>query len=138
MSNKAEGTKLEKEIARKLANYGFFVHLLQDRKNGQPADMIAAAHGRAYLIDCKDCQSGEFDLSRIEPNQHGAAKRWRETGNGEMVFALRMPNEAVWMLTYRDIEMADRKVFSAKNIRQLSDDTLDTWATARAKLWQWA
>ena len=67
---------------------GFWAHLLQDNRNGQPFDVIAAKGGKTYVFDCKDCQTGIFPLSRIEENQWSAMKLWAETGNLPGMFAV--------------------------------------------------
>lgn len=103
VSNKAAGNAFEKELAQQLADRGFWVHRLQDNKNGQPADLIAALNGSTYLIDCKDCASDVFLFSRIEPNQHSAMQLWHDTGNGNGLFAIRYGNGNIYLIYYQDL-----------------------------------
>lgn len=89
MSNKSSGTAFECDFAARLSGYGFWVHRLQDNRNGQPFDVIAARNGKTYAIDCKECVDGIFRLSRMEENQLNAMRLWEETGNAEGLFAIR-------------------------------------------------
>lgn len=100
MSNKSTGTRFEKEFAAILAKHWFWVHLFQDNRNGQPCDVIAAKDGTAYLFDCKDCQEDIFLLSRIEENQYNAMQLFDMTGNGKGMFAIRFPEEEIYLIEY--------------------------------------
>lgn len=62
--------------------------------------MLAVRNGRAYLIDCKVCDSGRFPFSRIESNQHTAMRLWKECGNGPGLFALRLGDRCVYMMDH--------------------------------------
>lgn len=90
MNNRRLGNAFEQMLAEDLKEHGFWVHLLTQNQAGQPADLIAARNGRAYLIDCKVCTSKGFRLSRIEPNQETAMTAWGRSGNGDGWFALCM------------------------------------------------
>ena len=99
-SNKAYGTQFERDFAKILAEHGFWAHRMQDNKNGQPFDIIAAKNGNVYAIDCKDCQSDVFSFERIEENQRSAMSLWEACGNrttgNEAVFRMR---SAFWRRT---------------------------------------
>lgn len=71
-----------------LSTQGFWVHKLQDNRNGQPFDVMAARDGNTYVFDCKDCKNDTFPLSRIEENQYNAMMLWMERGNTEGMFAM--------------------------------------------------
>ena len=88
MSNKSSGAKFEREFGSYLSNCGFWVHILQDNRNGQPFDIIAVKNGNAYAIDCKVCEGRRFYLNRMEPNQISAMRLWGECGNTNAVFAV--------------------------------------------------
>ena len=100
MSNKAAGTKFEKEFSEILASHWFWVHLFQDNKNGQPCDVIACRNGNAYLLDCKDCETKFFSLSRVEENQYNAMRLFEMTGNNKGMFAVRFPEETIYLIPY--------------------------------------
>ncbi len=104
MSNKSNGTEFEKEFAQLLFENGFWVHLMQDNRNGQPFDVIAAKDGKTYVFDCKDCQTGIFQLSRIEENQWSAMKLWAETGNIPGLFALNVQG-LIYVVPWRVLEI---------------------------------
>jgi Holliday junction resolvase len=98
MSNKKLGNDFESEFCEILAEEGFWVHNLAQNSAGQPADVIAAKNGVAYLIDCKVCSNDRFAFSRMEENQIQSMELWRECGNSEGLFALEFSDD-VYMVT---------------------------------------
>ena len=118
--NRKVGNGFEKDLCHALAECGFWVHLMTQNSQGQPFDVIAARNGVSYPIDCKDCAKDIFKLERIEENQASAMFLWRETGNGEGWFALRMTNGAVYFLPFSKLESLSlsKTVLSASEIRQ--------------------
>ena len=117
MSNKELGNKFENELAELLDEKGFWVHLLNQNKSGQPADMIAAMNRHAHLIDAKVCQNNTFPLSRIEENQHLAMEKWQQCGNGWGWFALKV-DSGIYMLGYKTLK------YLSKYHSVLSKDTI--------------
>ena len=119
-NNRRVGTGFEKQLCISLSGYGFWVHNLAQNSQGQPFDIIAARNGKSYSIDCKDCAKDIFKMERIEENQSSAMFLWRETGNGEGWFALRMTNGAVYFLSFSKLESLSlsKTVLSASEIRQ--------------------
>ena len=115
VSNKTAGSRFEKEFAGILADHWFWVHLFQDNKNGQPCDVIAAKNGRAYLIDCKDCQSEIFPLSRIEENQINAMILFSMMGNAPGMFAIRFPDRKIYLLQYTELQELQEAGFKRIN-----------------------
>lgn len=99
--NKAAGRAFEKLFVEYLTDAGFWVHIFQDNKNGQPCDVIAAKDGQAYLFDCKDCRKGYFRLNRMEENQLNAMELFRVTGNTGGMFAVRFPEGNIYLADYR-------------------------------------
>ena len=119
-NNKYLGNKFEKELSEILYDAGYWVHLLNQNKNGQPADIIAVRNERAYLIDAKDCQNDRFEFRRIEDNQHMAMRCWELCGNNQGLFALNT-SKGVYMLTYgivQVLEMADTKSLNMQSIEK--------------------
>lgn len=88
MSNKSIGAAFEREFAEFMSDRGFWVHILQDNRNGQPFDVIAARNGYTYVFDCKVCEGNTFLLSRMEPNQISAMKLWEGCGNEKGMFVI--------------------------------------------------
>lgn len=103
-SNRKTGTSFERELCQELARYGFWAHNLAQNSAGQPFDVIAARKGCSYPIDCKVCERDIFRLNRIEENQFSAMTLWRETGNGEGWFALKMSGGEVYMIPFSLME----------------------------------
>lgn len=126
--NRRVGTGFEKQLCMSLSGYGFWAHNLAQNSQGQPFDIIAARNGKSYPIDCKDCAKDIFKMERIEENQSSAMFLWRETGNGEGWFALRMANGAVYFLPFSKLESLSllKTVLSASEIRQFGV-TLREW-----------
>lgn len=118
MNNKKSGNDFEQEFAQTLAQNGYWVHGIASKRNGQPADMIAVKNGRPYLIDCKVCKSDVFPLNRIELNQHLAAERWRDCGNGEYWFSLKT-SEGVFVVPYRNLIQFGRTGKTSVNLKQI-------------------
>ena len=110
-SNRIIGNHFEDDFAETLFEKGFWVHKLQQNQAGQPADIVAVKYRKALLIDCKVCTNDKFPLSRIEGNQHLAMDLWRESGNGEAWFALKIYDDYVFMLTHKQMSdfMAEGK-----------------------------
>lgn len=89
MSNKSKGNSFEQFFGNLLAYNGYWAHVLQDNRNGQPFDVFATKDDISYAFDCKECESDRFQLSRMESNQISAMNRWIETGNSHAYFAIR-------------------------------------------------
>lgn len=99
-SNKSIGNQFEQDLARLLADAGFWVHVLQQNKAGQPADLIVAKGRYATLIDCKVISTEKgFPLSRVEENQKLAmASFYKRTGT-PCWFAFRLPDGDIRFLS---------------------------------------
>ena len=127
MNNKTIGNSFEEELCQILFEYGFWVHNMAQNKAGQPADIICARNGKAYLIDAKVCSGGKFPLSRVEENQHLSMDLWKARGNGEGWFAFKI-NHLVLMLPYFTVRAFgnDKSYISAAEIFE-SGKSLDEW-----------
>ena len=117
MSNKKIGNNFEREFCEILSENGFWVHNLAQNQTGQPADVIAVRDGKAFLIDCKVCSTGRFQLKRIEENQQLAMEHWLDMGNDEVWFALKLDDNIV-MINYLDL-MCLKMVQSSLNIKEI-------------------
>lgn len=89
MSNKKTGNDFEAEFAKLLANKGFWVYNTINKAGGQPADIIAAICGRAFLIDCKVCEKDNFRLDRVEENQINSMLLFNQCENAHTYFAFK-------------------------------------------------
>lgn len=126
MINKKLGNDFEQELCEILADAGYWVHNFANRKNGQPADIIAVRGGGAYLIDAKVCSFEVFPFRRIEDNQQLAMDMWIERGNIEPYFALKCRNE-VYMVGYSTI-----KDLMCKGKKQLNFYDMNKYGTRLA------
>lgn len=120
MNNKTLGNSFETELSNVLFNEGFWTHLLNANRAGQPADIMAVKNKKAYLIDAKVCTNNTFPFSRIEENQDLAMDLWRDSGNGTGWFALLLGTQIYMishyvMTAYRDKQYS----LSAKEIMEL-------------------
>ena len=128
MINKKLGNKFEKELSEILYNAGYWVHLLNQNKNGQPADIIAVKNKKAYLIDAKVCSLEKFAFKRVEENQQLSMQMFIECGNTTPYFALKARNE-IYMLSYktiRDLIKQGKKQLDFAEINKYST-RLSTW-----------
>lgn len=116
MTNKKIGNDFESDFCEILFENGFWTHNLAQNASGQPADVIAARNGKTYLIDCKVCSNQGFALSRIEENQDLSMELWKDTGNGDGWFALKVEEEIV-MIPHFSIKALMRK----KSVLNLTD-----------------
>ena len=132
MINKKLGNDFEQELCEILADAGYWVHNFSNRKNGQPADIIAVKSGGAYLIDAKVCSYEVFPFKRIEDNQQLAMDMWIECGNIEPYFALKCRNE-IYMVGYVTIKNLMRKGKKQLNLEDMNKygTRLATWLRIR-------
>ena len=128
MTNKKLGTSFESELCDLLSEQGFWAHNFAQNKDGQPADVIAVKNKKAYLIDCKVCSTRKgFDLSRMEDNQDLSMELWRDCGNGEGWFAVKLESQ-IYMIPHFTVK-ALRNAQSAMSPKDVFDcgKPLDKW-----------
>ena len=132
MINKKLGNDFEQELCEILADAGYWTHNFANRKNGQPADIIAVKNGKAYLIDAKECTREIFSLKRMEYNQELSMGLWIECGNIEPYFALKCRNE-IYMVSYVTINTLMQKGKKQLNIEDMSKygTRIATWLRIR-------
>ena len=132
--NKKLGNDFEQELCQILADHGFWTHNFANRKNGQPADVIAVKDTTAYLIDAKVCTYEVFPFRRIEDNQQLAMDMWIECGNIEPYFALKCRNE-IYMVGYTTIKDLMRNGKKQLNLEDMNKYgmRLATWLRIRGK-----
>ena len=129
-SNKKIGNEFELELCDLLSQYGFWAHPLNANKAGHPADIIAVKNKIAYLIDAKVCSSRGFALSRMEENQELAMELWKECGNGQGWFAIKVPTGEIYMIPHICIQAFKRgqASLSFSEIHELGKP-LEKWVT---------
>ena len=102
--NRTTGGRFEQELSHILAENGFWVHVMQQNKAGQPADLIAVRGRFHTLIDCKVCENGFFSFDRIEENQKMAMKRFFNRAGELCYFALKLPDGEIRMVSLERCE----------------------------------
>lgn len=102
ISNKKAGTTFEHEFCILAHEHGFWAHLMQASKQGQPADVLLCKNNIPALIDCKDCENNVFPFSRIEENQWYAMATWIKKGNKLALFALKLGTE-IYLIPFKVI-----------------------------------
>jgi Holliday junction resolvase len=126
MINKKLGNDFEQYLCQILADAGYWTHNFANRKNGQPADIIAVKNKKSFLIDAKVCSFEVFPFRRIEENQILAMNIWEECGNNTPYFALKARNE-VYMVSYDSI-----KDLAEKGKKQLNLDDMNKYGVRLA------
>lgn len=122
--NRTTGGRFEQELSRVLAEHGFWVHVMQQNKAGQPADIIAVKGKFHTLIDCKVCDGGFFSFDRIEDNQRSAMKLFFRKGGELSYFALKLPDGSIRMISLERCETLKGR--GKKRISE-ADMTKETW-----------
>jgi Holliday junction resolvase len=128
MSNKKAGTSFEKHFCNLAAEKGFWAHMLNPDKDGQPADAIICKNNISALIDCKDCKHDTYPFSRIEENQIDSMRKWLDNGNKHALFALNLSDD-IWMIPFEFIQRLKDAGFtglSGEQIRKVGI-TFDVW-----------
>lgn len=109
MSNKTSGNRFEQEFAEFLSRRGYWAHVMQQNKNGQPADIIAVKGKYHTLIDCKEVSTSKgFVLTRAEENQRLAMRRFLERGGEICWFAVKYPDGTIRMISIVAVEWAEK------------------------------
>ncbi len=120
MRNKTVGAAFEREFADILSRNGFWVHVLQDNRNGQPFDIISAKDDNPRVFDCKVCETDRFRLSRMEGNQISAMELWEACGNREGAFAVKFLRTGnIYVVVFRELMKARER-----DVRSLSEREL--------------
>lgn len=124
-SNRSKGLSFEAEFAYILFEHGFWVHNLTQNAYGQPADIIAVRHGKAFLIDCKDCTRGYFSTARLESNQIDAMTLWQSRAKTEGLFAIQF-DDRIYIATLKSLLAMSKQRLTEVDIQGISQ-TLDEW-----------
>ena len=131
-SNKSSGNRFEQEFAEFLDGHGFWCHVLQQNKSGQPADIIAVKGNYHCLIDCKEVSTSKgFVLTRAEENQRLAMKKFADRGKQVCWFAVKYPDGTIRMMSINSVLMAEKQ--GVKAISELLSEqfmTAEEWVYA--------
>ena len=123
--NRTNGNRFEQEFANILAANKFWVHVMQQNKSGQPADIIAVKGKFHTLIDCKVISDNKgFPFERIEENQKMAMRMFTNKGNELCYFALKLPDGTIRIVSLSRLETLRNR--GLKRIAE-KDMSLQTW-----------
>ena len=134
--NRTSGGRFEQELSHILADSGFWVHVMQQNKAGQPADIIALRGRFHTLIDCKVCDNGFFAFERIEENQKSAMKMFFRKAGELCYFALRLPDGTIRMVSLERCETLRGRGYKRITAERMSQETwsLEKWLEG-SKVW---
>ena len=128
--NRTQGGRFEQELAQKLYEAGFWAHVIQQNKAGQPADIICCKGLYSALIDAKlRSTEGGFPLRRVEENQRYAMKRFTDRTGNACWFAVKLADGEIHMISSLfvfDMIQHDRSAISEDFIRGYTM-TFDKW-----------
>lgn len=130
-SNKQAGNEFENDFALILAQEGFWAHVMQQNKAGQPSDIIAVKGKFHTLIDCKvisDPSKG-FPFSHVEYNQRLAMDAFSKKGKEPCFFALKFPNADIRILGYGAIKTLEERGYKSVTQKMMEYETwsFDEW-----------
>lgn len=124
--NRSTGNRFEQEIAEILYKNGFWVHVMQQNKSGQPADIIAVKGKYHTLIDGKVVSDNEgFPFSRIEENQRSAMHMFTRRCGELCYFAIKLPDDTIWLVSLQRLETLE-----SRGKKRLTDEDIrkQTWS----------
>lgn len=114
MSNKKIGNYFEKELAKTLADEGYWVLLVTPKGyiNSQPMDIIASKNNIFYGFECKTLHSRykRFPLKRLEQNQILTYKKLKETGNNNYYLVIKWNNETIYFIPFDEIDLKQKSI----------------------------
>jgi Holliday junction resolvase len=127
--NRTNGGRFEQEFAEILFKNGFWAHVMQQNKSGQPSDIIAVKGKFHTMIDAKVCEKGEFPFDRIEENQKTAMRMFQRRCGELCYFALKIPADGGGYMI-RLVSLERLMTLLSRGEKQLSRRTIEneTWS----------
>ena len=136
--NRTQGNRFEQELSNRLAECGFWVHVMQQNKAGQPADIIIAVKGKFHtLIDCKVISDNNgFSFDRVEENQKYAMRMFQRKCGELCYFALKTPDDEIHLVSLERIETLKSRGRKRLTEKDIQDQTwsLEKWLDS-SDLW---
>ena len=136
--NRSTGGRFEQDLSHTLADAGFWVHVMQQNKAGQPADIIAVIGHFHTLIDCKVISDDKgFPFERIEENQKFAMRMFHRKCCELCYFALRLPDETIWMVSMERLETLRNRGKKRLTDAEIRSQTwsLEKWIDSAVNVW---
>ena len=108
------------------------MHVMQQNRSGQPADIIAVRGHFHTLIDCKVCENGVFPFERIEENQRSAMHMFFRKAGELCYFALKLPEGEIRMVSLQRLETLSNRGKHRLTEKDFRSETwpLDEWIQA--------
>jgi len=131
--NRTVGGQFEQEMAEILYKNGFWAHVMQQNKAGQPSDIIAVKRKFHTLIDAKVISDDKgFPFERIEENQKLAMKMFQRRCGELCYFALKLPDDSIWMISLERMETLRNRGKKRMTDHEIRTQTwsLETWLKA--------
>ena len=135
--NRSSGSRFEQELSHLLAENGFWVHVMQQNKAGQPADIIAVKGKFHTLIDCKVISDNNgFPFERVEENQKYAMRMFQRKCGELCYFALKTPDNEIHLVSMERIETLKNRGRKRLTEKDIQDQTwsLEKWIDS-SELW---
>ncbi len=135
--NRTNGNRFEQELSNRLAECGFWVHVMQQNAAGQPADIIAVKGKFHTLIDCKVISDNNgFSFDRVEENQKYAMRMFQRKCGELCYFALKTPDDEIHLVSLERIETLKSRGRKRLTEKDIQDQTwsLEKWLDS-SDLW---
>ncbi len=116
MTNKKIGNTTERTFANLMHKEGWWVHLIKDKLNGQPFDLIMSKHNVTWFMDIKHVKEGQDYLptSRIEDNQRNAMKMLEESGTDKTGFIVYFEGDGWFMIQNQNVRYETNRITKAE------------------------
>ena len=131
--NRTVGGKFEQEFAEILFQNGFWAHVMQQNRSGQPSDIVAAKGKFHTLIDAKVISDDDgFPFSRIEENQKLAMRMFQKRCGELCYFALKLTDGSIWLVSLERLETLRNRGKKRLTDEEIRTQTwsLQTWLKA--------
>ncbi len=131
--NRTVGGRFEQEFAELLAKHGFWAHVMQQNKAGQPSDIIAVKGKFHTLIDCKVISNDKgFPFEHIQDNQRLAMRLFQRRCGDLCYFALKFPEREIRMVSLERLETLKNRGKKCLSEKDLDKETwhIDEWLKA--------
>lgn len=116
MTNKKIGNTTERTFAKLMFKEGWWVHLIADKLNGQPFDLIMSKNNVTWFLDIKHIKAGQdyFPLDRIEENQRNAMKLLESCGTSKTGFAFYFEDDGWFLIQNNNIDYERKRVHKSE------------------------
>lgn len=116
MSNKKIGNTTERMFAGLMHKEGWWVHIVKDKLNGQPFDIIMSKNNVTWFMDIKHVKEGQdyFPIDRIEENQRNAMKLLETCGTDKTGFIFYFESDGWFMIQNNAIDYERKRIHKSE------------------------